>query len=42
MQQCNLQPTKPLSVADEFSHIRSLSPEAVLVEEIDGWLAEFR
>jgi len=35
MQPCNLQPAEPSSIADQFSHIGPLSPEAVLVEEID-------
>ena len=33
MQPRNLQPAEPTSITDEFSHIRPLSPEAVLVEE---------
>ena len=36
------QPAEPSSVADEFSHIRPLSPEAVLVEETDNRLMESR
>ena len=42
IQPTNLQAAEPTSIAEEFSHITPLSPEAVLVDEIDERSAESR